>query len=83
MPSAPRVSLLLGLLAVAGVACHEVHFTSSVAEGEIDLYDDLYAVSVADDKTAVAAGYMGAIYTTSDGGTTWRKSSREEGPTRL
>jgi photosystem II stability/assembly factor-like uncharacterized protein len=83
MLSAPRLRLLLGLLAVAGLACHDVHFEPHVTEGEIDLYDDLYAVSVADDKTAVAAGYMGAIYTTSDSGTTWQKSSRSEGPARL
>ena len=70
---------LVWLMAACGAEVYEERFKA----GDIDIYDDLYAVSVADDKTAVAAGYMGAIYTTADAGSTWVKSKRDEGPRRL
>ena len=60
-------------LAWLALACHEVHFESHVREGEIDLYDHLFAVSVPDDRRAVAVGYQGAIYATEDGGDSWTR----------
>jgi photosystem II stability/assembly factor-like uncharacterized protein len=60
-------------LAASSVACHQLDFSSRVAEGEIDLYDDLFAVSVADESHAVAVGYHGSVYFTEDGGETWHK----------
>jgi len=56
------------------LACHEIDidFDSSDA-GEIRLYDDLYSVSVADPQNAVAVGYYGAAYFTTDGGQTFEK----------
>jgi len=65
--------LAVGLGATLG--CHEVHFEPEVREGEIDIYDDLYAVSTPDPQRAVAVGYKAAIYHTEDGGETWLKRS--------
>ena len=64
---------LLSALALAGVACHEVHFDASTRAGEIEIYDDLFAVSVPSSDHAVAAGYWGTIYVSEDGGKTWSK----------
>jgi len=69
---------LAAVLAVglgAALGCHEVHFEPEVLEGEIDIYDNLYAVSVPDPERAVAVGYKAAIYQTEDGGETWLKRS--------
>jgi len=60
-------------IAVASVACHQLDFTPRVPEGEIDIYDDLFAVSVVDEMHTVAVGYYGAIYWTDDGGEHWHK----------
>ena len=67
-----RASLLAALLVTSSVACHEFHldFTRGTG-GEIVLFDDLYSVSVVDDKHAVAVGYYGAAYYTNDGGDSW------------
>jgi photosystem II stability/assembly factor-like uncharacterized protein len=72
-----RLSTRLAALALAAscVACHQLDFSSRVAEGEIDLYDDLFAVSVADESHAVAVGYHGSVYFTQDGGETWHKGN--------
>jgi len=67
--------------AAASVACHQLDYSPRVPEGEIDIYDDLFAVSVADDDHAVATGYHGAAYWTSDAGETWHKG--ETGTERL
>ncbi len=67
--------------AAVSVACHQLDYSPRVPEGEIDIYDDLFAVSVADDDHAVATGYHGAAYWTSDGGETWHKG--ETGTQRL
>ena len=63
---------LLGLAIAASVGCHDfnIDFTRGTG-GDIVLYDDLYSVSVVDDQNAVAVGYYGAAYATSDGGETW------------
>jgi photosystem II stability/assembly factor-like uncharacterized protein len=67
-----RLSAWLAL-AVASLGCHQLDFSPRVKEGEIDIYDDLFAVSVADENHAVAVGYQGAVYLTEDGGETWKK----------
>ena len=75
MPT-PRPRLSACLLAAAGLlACHELDFSARVKQGEIDIYDDLFAVSVPDDDHAVAVGYHGAAYWTNDGGETWHKGA--------
>jgi photosystem II stability/assembly factor-like uncharacterized protein len=68
--------LLLAALVTASVACHDIHldFTRGTG-GEIVLFDDLYSVSVVDDKHAVAVGYYGAVYFTADGGDSWSQGS--------
>jgi photosystem II stability/assembly factor-like uncharacterized protein len=78
-----RLSALLAAsaLALGSVACHQLDFTPRVAEGDIDLYDDLFAVSVADESHTVAVGYHGAVYWTEDGGESWHKG--ESGTERL
>jgi photosystem II stability/assembly factor-like uncharacterized protein len=73
-------SRLPGLLACVGlvagpVACHQLDFSPRVAEGDIDIYDDLFSVSVPDEDHAVAVGYHGAAYWTQDGGETWHKGA--------
>jgi len=60
-------------LAAGALGCHQLDFSPRVAEGEIDIYDDLFAVSVADENHAVAVGYQGAVYLTEDGGESWKK----------
>lgn len=51
----------------------EEHYEEKYAEGEIDLPDDLYAVTAVGPDHLWAAGYFGAIYRTTDSGKTWRK----------
>lgn len=69
--AAPIALGLAGLLLLAG--CHEIDPNPRHAPGEIDLYDDLFAVSVPDDDHAVAVGYHGSVYWSADGGATWNK----------
>jgi photosystem II stability/assembly factor-like uncharacterized protein len=73
--SQPRPPFLaaIGLLLVAGVACHQMDYSPRFNAGEIDIYDDLFAVSVVDEEHAVAVGYHGAVYWTDDGGERWQK----------
>lgn len=60
------------LLLAASLGCHETHLDFSRGTGgEIVIYDDLYAISVVDDQQAVAVGYYGSAYATTDGGETW------------
>jgi photosystem II stability/assembly factor-like uncharacterized protein len=61
------------LLAAAAAGCHQLDFSPRHAAGEIDIYDDLFSVSVPDPLHAVAVGYHGSIYYTQDGGGTWSK----------
>jgi len=67
----PRLLVLAG--AVAAFACGGHDFTPRTQQGEIDIYDDLFSVSVADEQHAVAVGYHGSIYWTENGGDTWKK----------
>src|SRR5512139_2680499 len=69
------------LLALGLVGCHDVHFEPHDYQGEIDIYDDLFATSVPSSKHVVAVGYWGAIYVSEDGGRSWKKS--DSGTERL
>ncbi len=62
---------LASLLLLAG--CHVLDFSPRHGPGEIDLYDDLFSVSVPDDSHAVAVGYHGSIYWSENGGESWQK----------
>ncbi|MEN8184796.1 MAG: YCF48-related protein [Myxococcota bacterium] len=68
-PRALLASVLVLGLALLG--CHEVHFDPDRQSVDIDIYDDLFAISVVSDDHAVAAGYWGSIYLTEDGGKSW------------
>jgi photosystem II stability/assembly factor-like uncharacterized protein len=61
--------LLATFLSLSG--CHVLDLSPRYGEGEIGIFDDLFAVSVIDDRRVVAAGYQGAVYLTDDGGETW------------
>lgn len=73
MPLRPCVWPTIAALAWILGGCHEIHFESHVVPGKIEIYDDLYSVSVPDDRHAVAVGYYGAIYQTENGGDRWFK----------
>ncbi len=64
-------------IAVAGLGCHQLDFTPRVPEGEIDIYDDLFSVSVVDENHVVAVGYHGAVYWTQDAGESWHKGKTD------
>ena len=53
--------------------CHDIHLDYTERPGEITVFDDLYSISPADDKNAVAVGYYGSAYFTRDGGETWER----------
>jgi photosystem II stability/assembly factor-like uncharacterized protein len=59
-------------LALGATGCHNLDFSPRYEPGEIGIFDNLFAVSVPDEKHAVAVGYLGAVYFTEDGGDTWR-----------
>jgi photosystem II stability/assembly factor-like uncharacterized protein len=69
----PRVAAAACLALCIGTACHNLDFSPRYAQGEIDIFDDLFSVSVADPDHAVAVGYHGAAYYSSDAGQTWSK----------
>jgi photosystem II stability/assembly factor-like uncharacterized protein len=72
----PRLCTLAALgaaFALVHVGCQQFDFTPRYDADEIGIYDDLFSVSVADERHAVAAGYHGAVYWTQDGGETWQK----------
>jgi len=72
----PRTFLAcLAALAGAGLGCHSYDYSPRHGPGQIDLFDDLFAVSVADEQHAVAVGYHGAVYYTEDGGKHWSKGT--------
>lgn len=78
-PLAARTSRALAGLAAAvllGSACHEVHFDPNKSSSDqIDIYDDLFAVSAPTPQNVVAAGYWGSVYLSADGGTTWKRGN--------
>jgi photosystem II stability/assembly factor-like uncharacterized protein len=80
MTATPQARRALAVFAGAAsllfvAACHEVHFdpNEKSAVGEIDIYDDLFAVSAPTPNHVVAAGYWGTVYVSDDGGATWKK----------
>jgi photosystem II stability/assembly factor-like uncharacterized protein len=72
-PLRRRVIAALAPCLVLGPGCHEVHFDDHVAPGQIDVYDDLFAVSMPSEQRAVAVGYRGAVYVSENGGDSWEK----------
>jgi photosystem II stability/assembly factor-like uncharacterized protein len=76
-----RLAAVWIAIAAASVGCHQFDFSPRTAEGAIDIYDDLFAVSASDEMHTVAVGYHGAAYWTDDGGATWNKG--ETGTTML
>ena len=71
-PHMGRAALALLVLAVS-LGCHNFDFASRYGSGEIDIFDDLFSVSVVDDNHIVAVGYHGAVYFSEDGGESWHK----------
>lgn len=53
--------------------CAEEVFRERFDAGEIDYFDDLYAVTAVGSDHAWVAGYFGSIYRTSDAGKNWLK----------
>jgi photosystem II stability/assembly factor-like uncharacterized protein len=79
IPVPPSVRRALGAgaawaaLALA-LGCHDVHFDPQAAPSdEIQIYDDLFAVSAPAPTHVVAAGYWGSVYVSKDGGKSWTK----------
>ncbi len=72
----PLQAVLL-TLTVSLFGCHVLDYSPRYAEGEIDILDDLFAVSVVDEDNVVAVGYHGATYFTEDGGDSWSKGSSD------
>jgi photosystem II stability/assembly factor-like uncharacterized protein len=71
-----RLPGLLGLVvAIAALGCGGHDFSPRTKAGDIDIYDDLFSVSVADELHAVAVGYHGSAYWTADGGDSWHKGN--------
>jgi len=65
-----RSALAVGLV-LAVVGCHNPDFSPLHGEGDIAIYDDLFAVSTPDGQHAVAVGFFGTAYVTDDGGESW------------
>lgn len=74
-------ALLAAAVGLLAAACHDVHFQPHERRGEIEIYDDLFAVSVPSSDHVVAVGYWGAIYLSRDAGKSWTKA--ESGTQRL
>lgn len=70
--AAPALATFAALVLLS-LGCHEVHFDPHVSTDEIQIYDDLFTVSVPSPDHIVAAGYWGAVYVSQDGGKTFRK----------
>lgn len=70
---ATRALTVLLAIAFVASACSEEKYEDKFTEGQIDLPDDLYAVTAIGADHLWAAGYFGAIYRTSDGGKNWKK----------
>jgi len=67
-------ALLLSLALLLVVGCHEYRFHPVDYKGGIDIFDDLFAVSVPTADHIVAGGYWGAIYVSTDGGESFKKA---------
>lgn len=73
----PRFPHGAAVLVLLLTACGDSHES---APQVYEIHDDLFSVSVADDKNAVAVGYYGSIVETDDGGNTWHE--RPSGTTK-
>lgn len=67
------VAAMALLLVSAAVGCHNYDFGSRNGPGEIDIYDDLFSVSVIGRDRVVAVGYHGAAYWSEDAGESWHR----------
>jgi len=65
------------MVAVLSAGCHVVDYSPRYDEGEIGIFDDLFAVSVVDDQRVVAAGAHGSIYWTENAGESWQRASTD------
>ncbi|MFI5317321.1 MAG: YCF48-related protein [Myxococcota bacterium] len=70
---ATRAVILSLAVSFVASACTEEKYEEKYAAGQIDLPDDLYAVSAVGPDRLWAAGYFGAIYRTTDAGKNWTK----------
>lgn len=69
-----RILTVTGTVFVlVATGCQVLDFSPRYAEGEIDIFDNLFSVAVPDEDHAVAVGYLGTAYWTEDGGETWHK----------
>jgi photosystem II stability/assembly factor-like uncharacterized protein len=72
----PLLAAAISLTIAFSIGCHEVHLDFSRGTGgSIVLFDDLYSISIVDDMNAVAVGYFGAAYSSTDGGENWVQGS--------
>jgi photosystem II stability/assembly factor-like uncharacterized protein len=72
-----RTAALIAGLVLVGSACHNLDFSPRHKPGEIDIYDDLFSISVPDVDHAIAVGYHGSAYWTADGGEHWGKGDTD------
>jgi photosystem II stability/assembly factor-like uncharacterized protein len=75
MPLRLRPFAALSCALLFTLACHEVHFEPKGEDGEIGIFDDLFAVTVVNDDLVLASGYWGTIYRSEDSGQSWTKSA--------
>lgn len=64
---------MLSMLGLLALGCHEVHFDPATHSDEIQIFDDLFTVSVPSSDHIVAAGYWGTVYVSQDGGKSFVK----------
>jgi photosystem II stability/assembly factor-like uncharacterized protein len=67
--------VLVAVFCFAG--CHVMDYSPRYGEGEIGIFDDLFAVSVIDDQRIIAAGAHGSIYWTENSGSDWSRASTD------
>ena len=68
-----RAAICSAAALCAASACKQEQFEEKFESGQIDLPDDLYAVTAVGADHLWAGGYFGAIYRTVDGGKNWKK----------
>jgi photosystem II stability/assembly factor-like uncharacterized protein len=69
---------LAAVVQIASLGCHEIDLDFDRGTGgDIVLFDDLYSISVVDDRNAVAVGYYGAAYATHDAGESWQQGTTD------
>jgi photosystem II stability/assembly factor-like uncharacterized protein len=68
-----RRSALAAAVLGLGLGCHDTHFDDTIQPGQIDVYDDLFSLTMPTEQRAIAVGYRGAVYVTENGGDAWEK----------